>query len=305
MAYMTIGKNHVFITPSRLQRLREEALKDQTASFRMLSLGSSKAAAKAEDLIYAYLCRLQQENPQKFTKEWVEFNLSNEDASENVVDLLYDYCYLHGQSYLSEVREDQGGYPSMHIASDDPPISKIFALNHWIQPRRWWRRFLKPNGGREISIFIDREVVFRLMGTLDNFALLGDRMCIRCARHISLYSGHLQPENVTSNIPCSFISSARDLKAIGHKKAWRSGGLWFTYFAVYGLGAFLLPSILRSFDWGWLQGMFTGKDLDGHLYLHANWFGSISLSSTFLLFLYALCMTSLGVLLGWYEQQKK
>ena len=54
--------------------------------------------------MFKELNQLYINNPQKFHKEWIEFDLEGKEAKENIWGLLYDYSAYYGNSFLSDKR---------------------------------------------------------------------------------------------------------------------------------------------------------------------------------------------------------
>lgn len=131
MPYYVINELPVFISDSKEEILKEQALCDKTAKFHVRSfVGSSKEVEERESAIYKFLQARCDDDREKFYKEWVEFNIEDEAASKNATDLIYDYCQYYHCGTLHDLRDHREKIEQEHM--EDAyyyPLGKTFLAN--------------------------------------------------------------------------------------------------------------------------------------------------------------------------------
>lgn len=80
---------------------------------------------------------------QKKLDDWVNFEIIEKEAQENLWELLYDYCLYYGHSYLSNTRDESSKITDdmIGISSFSYPMGKVFSLNHLMKPRKWYWKY--------------------------------------------------------------------------------------------------------------------------------------------------------------------
>lgn len=188
MPYYIIDKQPVFLPESRERELRLEALKGKSATNVVLSeIAGTKEGAEADELIYQALKAKYAEDPDQFHEDWVHFDLVGRDASDNVWDLLYDYCHYYGCGYLSDLRDFSQQLMDQYFS--DPlryPMGKVFSFNHFVPPRKWWWKYVRRTTGRMLRLVIVTEHVRRLTGELTDFVVQTTSHLIRCAGDMNI-----------------------------------------------------------------------------------------------------------------------
>lgn len=122
------------------------------------------------------------ENPDSFNKNWVEFDLTGEDAFYATYDVLEAYCAKYGYANLSDLRDDFQQIIGDYDFDIRYPLGKVFALNHGVMPYKWWWKYKYKMNGRLLSIIIDIRKVNRLVGSLKYFKIYTDNCIIICGK---------------------------------------------------------------------------------------------------------------------------
>ena len=78
--------------------------------------------------------------------------MSDDEAREDISDLLYDYCAFRGTGYLSESNPETLDLLKSYDTNINYPMGEAFYINHYSTPynlrwklrgkKEWW---LKPN----------------------------------------------------------------------------------------------------------------------------------------------------------------
>lgn len=120
-------------------------------------------------------------DPSVFIKEWSEFDLKGEDAMSNVWDLIYDYCAFYGCGYTSVIRNDVESLTDDYMGESFTfPQGKVFALNHYVAPSRWYWKYTRNKKGKVIRTIIDSTRIRRIVGDLSDFRIIFDDRILRC-----------------------------------------------------------------------------------------------------------------------------
>lgn len=180
MPYFVIEKQPVFMTVKKHEKVRKEALKDKDAGFRIGSMivssySKNKQKEEAEGLMYNVLKSKYDENEESFFSEWVNFELFDKEAQENIWDLLYDYSNYYGHSYLSDTRNGIDKILDDIIENSySYPMGQVFLLNHLVQPRKWYWKYTSKIRDRNIKILINSGKVVKIIGKLTQFKIIFD-----------------------------------------------------------------------------------------------------------------------------------
>lgn len=90
--------------------------------------------------------------------------MQNDEATENVWDLLYDYCNFYEIGYLSEIRDiDHKIFDDFMGDTVKFPMGESFLLNIYSK-----KRFMVKSN--EVNIQINAKDVLRLIGCLKNLS---------------------------------------------------------------------------------------------------------------------------------------
>ncbi len=163
MAYYIIGGQPVFLARSRRADVTLDALKEWLTS---------------DDPFYGYLHAKFEEDPIAFGKQWVEFDLRENEARANLQSLLGDYCSFYRTGYLTDLRDLQNSKERLRGAYIYPK-GRIFALDHEIPVSRGWLMY-RMKRSRTIRIVINSTTETRLVGTLGNFRIIGAGYWLGC-----------------------------------------------------------------------------------------------------------------------------
>lgn len=189
MSYYLINKQPIFLSLSRDKQIRKEALKDKDAEYRVASMiAGTEESIEAQRLMFNVLKAKYDKDPERFYSEWVKFDIVGDEASQNVWDLLYDYCDYHRYAYLSDLRD-----PVKKIVDDYEgnsytfPMGRVFVLEHFVKPARWWWKYTHKMSSRTIRLIIPSENVCRLVGDLINFVIFTKGSMMRCGHDFDIF----------------------------------------------------------------------------------------------------------------------
>lgn len=168
MPYFLIKSEPVFLHTSLFERVRAEALKDKDAMFRASSMIAGRREGKeAEKLMFDYLEKQFEDDPIRFYSEIINFDLKEEEATENVWDLLYDYCFYYGCGYLADIRSDLGKTFADYVGNSYTyPMGKAFTLNLCKPPTTFLDKFLNRSKKQVQTIPIYVKEAKRIVGNL-------------------------------------------------------------------------------------------------------------------------------------------
>ena len=182
MPYYIINKKPVFLSNNRYTSLKESLLKGKTATQKVASFIRNMPEATALDKsMYHFLETEYSKNPEVFHKEWVCFDLFGNDASENVWDLLYDYCYYYGITIVRDLRDFTTKLEESYEGLDyNYPMGKIFVLDCYIKPLNRSRKSIFNKIRPNVSILVNCNNTERLTGELRDFIIFSRDFIVRC-----------------------------------------------------------------------------------------------------------------------------
>jgi hypothetical protein len=96
MSYFIIDGTPVFVSSIRYRSLLQDL---------GLSGGLASTAERRAEMVTETLSRKATESRDRFQAEWVEFDMRDSEAQENIWDLLYDYCHLRRSAHLVDPRD--------------------------------------------------------------------------------------------------------------------------------------------------------------------------------------------------------
>ena len=88
MPYCIINNQPVFLSSQRLKKLKSLSLKDKTPKFRIDSEISPKEYKEADKLMHSFLKSQYKQDTDSFESEWIKFDMTGSEASENIWNLL-------------------------------------------------------------------------------------------------------------------------------------------------------------------------------------------------------------------------
>jgi hypothetical protein len=189
MPYCMVNNQPVFLYTSRYKAIQEKALKDKSAAQKVSGIiAGTKESKEVQEYIYNYLRKQYDEDPVNFHTNWVAFNITGKEAAQEVWDILSDYCKYYGYAYLSDLRDFMKEQTDDHNGdSYKYPMGQVFALNHFVQPARWWWRYTQKMNGRTLSLVIVAKTVQRLVGDLANFTIYTNEYRLNCGPNLGIY----------------------------------------------------------------------------------------------------------------------
>ncbi len=136
--------------------------------------------------MYDYLAQRAQTDPASFLVNWVQFDLAGKEASENVWDLLYDYCDCYKKGRLSKIQNDPVTDLLAEVAfgSYAYPMGPRFLLEIASHGGSFLGWVLRKR--RYTQVLIDAPAVSRITGTLEHFRVMMGGMVIDCGPTLTL-----------------------------------------------------------------------------------------------------------------------
>jgi hypothetical protein len=186
MSYCEINKQHVFLSHQREAKVNGLALANKDATFRVSSkIAGRPAACEADQLRFQYLSELFRRDPEAFYREWVEFDLRDQEARDNAWDLLYDYCALYGIGYLVDLRSEIGTiFADLAGDSSRYPMGRIFGLR--VLGGHTLASFFHLRPRLAVTLIIDTSQAVRAYGTLTTFQLEFRHCTFNCRKDFSV-----------------------------------------------------------------------------------------------------------------------
>lgn len=179
MPYYLVSNDVVFIHRNLYSQMFEEITKNMGAVSKMkVGTRGTKESIEVDKKIYEFLVKIKQKSNSDFEKNYVNFDLKEDDARLNVWDLLYDYCHYYDRGSLIDIRDfvdklkdDYKGFGSLY------PMGEVFHLRLSIEKYKWWH-FKKTK--QYISFVIDINKVSRIVGCLRHFYIYTDNFVVCC-----------------------------------------------------------------------------------------------------------------------------
>lgn len=188
MSYLIINKYPVFLSSNKYSEIEDEVCTDKDPRWRISSTIQGHIEAKEKHkLIYQSLKQKYDFNPSKFIVEWVKFDFKEEEARENVWDLIYDYSSLYGFSFLEDMRGSTDKFLEDYLGlSMIYPMGKTFVLAFSAKqsPIRL-KKFFSKNISL-IRLAINIECVKRIIGELSDFIIDHNNIRIRCYQNLEI-----------------------------------------------------------------------------------------------------------------------
>lgn len=150
-------------------------------------IAGSKANREMEELFEKELIRLSEADPRKFLEDWVLFDLHGDEAAENIRDLLWDYCHLHGHCTLSNSDSFRERLlADLRGIGWTMPEGWAFRLDYQLQsPRRTW--FWQSRKHYPVlSVIIEAEKVIHVQGSLTEFVVRTKTFHLRCGERVEI-----------------------------------------------------------------------------------------------------------------------
>lgn len=183
MSYYFILNQPVFLTFKHLNEIREELAKkdDRFIYTSIVMFFSLEQKKEAEELILKYLEAKYDENPLNFLNEWVNFELFEKEAQDNLWTLLNDYSSYYGHSYISDTRSDWTKVLNDMTGDSSTyyPMGNEFLLNYLTKPYKWYHKYSKKLRNNYVSKFVKKipiniSKVIKVNGNPLHFAITFD-----------------------------------------------------------------------------------------------------------------------------------
>jgi hypothetical protein len=190
MSYCIIGGQPVFLYPARYKEIREQALRGKDATHQMADIiAGTKEGQEVDEFVSEFLRKQYEADPVNFRTNWASFDLNGEEAVHEVWDLLTDYCRYYGYGYLSDLR-----HVARQLVDEDAeapqqqyPAGRVFALNYFAKPMKWWWPYTRKMKGRTVSLVVVASSVYRLVGDLTNFTVYAKDLRLNCGPNLGIY----------------------------------------------------------------------------------------------------------------------
>ncbi|WP_044302344.1 hypothetical protein [Rhodopirellula sallentina] len=180
MPYYTIAGKHVFMTHHRTDKAQQLALAEKDIRWQAKTFFDTPERREACGIVDSFLRNLAATDPDGFDRDWVQIHLEGDEASNNVWDLLYDYCNLSSAASLIDIRNnEQRDIDNFMNNSYTHPMGKVFAIEA-MGPKRWFKR----QAG--VRVIINAERVSAVHGTLSNFTFVSDGVRIHCSKNLTV-----------------------------------------------------------------------------------------------------------------------
>lgn len=206
MPYFIIDKKPIFMSWKRNGMFREEFFKANPKlddNLNHIAIGmKGETNNMFQEFQYNMIEKEYLDNPAKFESDWFEFDLRDEEASNDVWHLLYDYCCYYGHADLSNVGgcvaeindycrgvlnlRDRAKKTTEYYRQYPYPTGKVFTLSHVVKPEYWWWRFTCKMKERVVRVIVDVEKVKRLKGNLQHFVVEMDNCKLICCENFEI-----------------------------------------------------------------------------------------------------------------------
>lgn len=178
MSYYIINGIPVFLTWSRYYQLREEIVsrnKIDDDRFYGVRGWDSKETELLSSTISEILLEKSCKDISLFRKQWANFSMGRDEASDNARELLFDYCQFTRNAILSDIAADQINQEVFPHASLP---GRIFALSLPAPEKSLLKRL---RGGTRLAgrLIIDSEQVASIEGSLEDFLMIYRSLPIR------------------------------------------------------------------------------------------------------------------------------
>jgi len=186
MPYYEINSKAVFLTQKREAALNGLALAHKDGRFRVSSkIAGQTAASEADKLRFQYLSELSERDPETFQRDWVEFDLRDQEARDNAWDLLYDYCAFYRIGELVDLRTESGAILADLVGdSYTYPMGRIFGMRVLGTNTVVSSFYLRPRP--TVTLVIDTSQVVRACGVLSNFQVECQHCVFHCGKDLSV-----------------------------------------------------------------------------------------------------------------------
>ncbi len=173
MSYYNIEKNAVYMSHGNYRKILVDELKvsDYSGFYISGSNGQpSKERTKHEALVYDFLLDKFKTDFEGFRKNYLDFELVESEARDNIWDLLYDYCIYYGHSLLIDLRDehkqmidDLNGDTSIYL-----PMGNTFVIAASLQKNRFKIRNILKSFPKT-NILINANKIIKIDGRLEHF----------------------------------------------------------------------------------------------------------------------------------------
>jgi len=190
MSYYLINNQPVFLTNSRYRKISKIIAKGKDTLWEMKSImAGSKESEVRDKLMFEFLLKEYSKNLNNFKKNWVNFDLGDDEATENVWSLLYDHCrFYEHKLFLSDLRDDVEKFLSDY-EGDSPsgPMGSVFTIDSFVNfSKKQWISIYKKKDFK-VRFYINSEKIQQIEGSLDNFTVLADDYTLVCNDELLIF----------------------------------------------------------------------------------------------------------------------
>lgn len=191
MSYYEIEKQMVYMPQDKYFSILVDELKVADYKGYYIATENGKKPEeqiKHEALIYDFLKGKYNLDHESFICDWVNFDFNQKEATINIWDLLYDYCFYYDYALLKDIRGDHqqmidelNGDTSYHL-----PMGNIFALTVKAKYNYFNLKTAFKNSS-QTNILINANKITRIVGRLVWFDIYYDNgSAIHCHDNISV-----------------------------------------------------------------------------------------------------------------------
>ena len=210
MAYLTIGNEPVFLTRSKYG----EVVRVTTGlpSKGVLIDGGNGEPKEVTSRMAAALGSKYTADPERFHREWVEFDLLGDEALHNTWDLLCDHCSLYGYAKPTDLSSFQAQRKDDLDEGDGSmdPMGRVLALDHHLPSNRplqgFYDKIISRKGtGRTVRVVIALSTVKRLLGSLSSFTIFVPGLRIACGENLEILPNISSLDEVSKKEVCRYL----------------------------------------------------------------------------------------------------
>lgn len=176
--FYSIAGEPVFVSLERSRQLAEQVLSGKDFQWRSkVDLRDGRERREAAEMEARYLTELHKRDKAAFERDWIRFELSGQEAQDNLFRLIDAFVSAHGLQERLLFRDIRGyggglrGELMREEAYDDRwPFGKTYHLLHF--SKRWWGKTSR------MEIEVDTQDVVRAVGRLRAFTVFGQSLTI-------------------------------------------------------------------------------------------------------------------------------
>ncbi len=176
--FYTVAGEPVFVSFEQGRQLAEQVLSVKSTLWRWnVTARDGRERREATKMEEKYLTELHKRDKKAFERDWIRFELTGQEARDNLVRLIDAFVFAHGlreRFLFRDIRRYGGGLREELMREEEYdvrwPYGKKFYLLH-VSKRAWGKR-------SAMEIEMDTQDVVRAVGTLRAFTVVGQSLTI-------------------------------------------------------------------------------------------------------------------------------